>query len=157
MPAKKLKEFLDSQDIKYTSVSHARTNTAQQTAASAHIPGKELAKTVMIKAGDETIMVVLPASDRIDFSLLRETLGTQSVSLASEKDFKELFPDCEPGAMPPFGNLYGVKVLVEQDLSEDEEIAFSAGTHTEVVKMNYRDFVNLVKPEIKKFSARMMA
>lgn len=156
MPVKKLKEFLDSRDIKYTSISHSPANTAQQIAASAHIPGKELAKTVMIKANNEMIMAVLPASDRVDFTLLKEIVKAETLSLASEDEFRKLFPDCEPGAMPPFGNLYGIKVFVEESLAADEEIVFNAGSHAELMKMSYKDFESLVKPNIKRFSAKLL-
>ncbi|MEW5995053.1 MAG: YbaK/EbsC family protein, partial [Candidatus Zixiibacteriota bacterium] len=106
MPVKKLKDFLDSNDVKYVVISHSPAFTAQQIAASAHIPGKELAKTVMIKIDGRMAMAVLPASYRVDFSLLKTATGGASVELANEQEFKNLFPECDVGAMPPFGNLY---------------------------------------------------
>ncbi len=152
MPAKKLKEFLDTNNIKYVTISHSPSYTAQEIAASVHIPGKELAKTVMIKVGGKLTMAVLPASCKVDFRLLIELTGANEVQLADEREFKDKFPGCEIGAMPPFGNLYGMEVLVEESLSEDEEIAFNAGSHSELIRLAYNDFERTVKPRVAKFS-----
>lgn len=152
MPVKRLKEFLDSQNIKYVTISHSRAFTAQETATSAHIPGKELAKAVMVKIDGKMAMAVLPASYKVDFDLLRKATGSGKVEIANEKEFKDLFPECEVGAMPPFGNLYGMDVFVARSLTEDEEIAFNAGSHRELVRMAYRDFEKLVKPKVMEFS-----
>ena len=152
MPVQKLKEFLDSHNIKYVVISHSRAFTAQETAASAHVPAKELAKTVMVKINGKMAMAVLPASSKVDFDLLKKVMGSGKVEIASEKEFKDLFPDCEIGAMPPFGNLYGMEVFVTNSLTEDREIAFNAGSHRELVKLAYKDFERLVKPKIVKFS-----
>jgi len=111
MPVKKLKEFLDSNNIKYTTISHSKAYTAQQIAASAHIPGRELAKTIMIKIDGKMAMAVLPASYKIDFDLFKKIIGVDKVELASEQEFQDLFPECDVGAMPPFGNLYGMEVF----------------------------------------------
>ena len=148
MPVKKLKEFLDANKIKYVSIKHSPAYTAQQIAASAHVRGKDLAKTVMVKLDGKVAMVVLPASYRVDFDLLRQVSGAAKVDLATESEFKGMFPECEPGAMPPFGNLYGMDVYVGKILSEDEEIAFNAGSHTELIKLSYKDFERLVKPKV---------
>ncbi len=153
MPVKKLKEFLDKEGVKYISIGHSTAFTAQQIAASAHIPGKELAKTVIVKINSKIAMAVLPASNKIDFDLLRDTVGADDVELASEQEFKDMFPECEVGAMPPFGNLYGMDVFVAEKLADDMEIAFNAGTHTELIKMSYIDFERLVKPIVIRFSA----
>ncbi|MBL1213528.1 MAG: YbaK/EbsC family protein [Ignavibacteriae bacterium] len=155
MPAKKLKDFLDSNDVKYVSVSHSKAYTAQEIAASAHIPGKELAKTVMIKIDGHLAMAVLPASYKVDFALLQKTLGADRVRLAYEQEFKDRCSDCEVGAMPPFGNLYNLDVYVAQSLTEDEEIAFNAGTHTELIKMKYEDYERIVSPKILMFSTKV--
>lgn len=155
MPAKRLKEFLDANNIKYVTISHSRAFTAQETATSAHVPVKELAKTVMVKINGKMAMAVLPASDKIDFELLKDVAGSKKVELASEKEFKDLFPECEVGAMPPFGNLYGMDVFVAENLAGDEEIAFNAGSHRELVKMAYKDFETLAKPKVTKFSVEM--
>ena len=152
MPVQKLKEFLDSHNVKYVTISHSRAFTAQETAATAHVPVKELAKTVMVKINGKMAMAVLPASSKVDFDLLKKVMGSGKVEIASEKEFKDLFPDCEIGAMPPFGNLYGMEVFVTNSLTEDREIAFNAGSHRELVKLAYKDFERLVKPKIVKFS-----
>ena len=153
MPAKRLKEFLDSKDIKYVSISHSQAFTAQEIAASAHVSGKELAKTVIVKINGKVAMAVLPASHKIDFSLLKGAVGANKVELAGEQEFKDKFPDCEIGAMPPFGNLYGTDVFVEESLTRDEEIAFNAGVHTELIKLAYKDFARLVSPKVVRFSS----
>jgi Ala-tRNA(Pro) deacylase len=154
MPVKKLKDFLDNQNIKYVTITHSPTYTAQEIAASAHIPGKVMAKTVMVKIDGKMAMAVLPASCKVDFDLLKKAAGASTVGLASEQEFKNLFPECEIGAMPPFGNLYGMEVFVADALAEDEEIAFNAGSHTELIRLAYKDFERLVKPRIVKFSSR---
>ena len=154
MPAKKLREFLDSHGVEYVTITHSPAYTAQMIAASAHVPGKELAKTVMVRVDGKMSMAVLPASYRVDFDLLREAAGATEVELAGEEDFRETFPDCELGAMPPFGNLYGMNVFVAERLAEDEVIAFNACSHTELIKMRYSDFERLVKPIVVRFSAQ---
>lgn len=152
MPSKKLKEFLDSNNIKYVSIKHSSAYTAQEIAANAHIPGKELAKTVIIKINGKMAMAVLPASYKVSFDHLKDALGVNEVRLAYEQEFMDKFPDCEVGAMPPFGNIYGMDVYVAETLAEDEEIAFNACNHTELIKMNFSDFEKLVKPKRIKFS-----
>lgn len=152
MPVQKLKEFLDSNNVKYVTISHSPAFTAQEIAATAHIPGKELAKTVMVKIDGKMAMAVLPAYNKIDFDRLNEAAGAETVELASEEEFKGLFPNCDVGAMPPFGNLYDMDVFVESHLAEDEEIAFNAGSHTELVRLSYKDFEQLVEPKVTNFS-----
>jgi Ala-tRNA(Pro) deacylase len=146
MLARQLKEFLDTQRVKYVVISHSAAYTAQEIAASAHVRGKELAKTVIVKLDGHLAMMVLPASQRVDLGRLQEAAGARAAELAHEPDFEAAFPGCELGAMPPFGNLFGLPVYVAARLAEDEEIAFNAGTHTELVRMAYRDFERLVKP-----------
>ena len=153
MPLKKLRDFLDSKNIKYVTIEHSRAYTANEIAATAHIPGKELAKTVMVKIDGKMTMTVLPAYCKINFELLQEAAGASNVELSSEQEFKDMFPGCEIGAMPPFGNLYGMEVLVDKSLCEDEEIAFNAGSHTELIRLSYKDFEKLVKPKVVKFSS----
>ncbi len=151
MPIQKLKNYLDRNKVRYEVVPHLTAYTAQGTAQSAHISGKEIAKTVIVNLdeGDgRRAMVVLPASRNIDFVLLKEMTGAQRVKLATEDEFRDMFPDCEIGAMPPFGNLYAMDVYVEKSLTQDDEIAFNAGNHRELIKMSYRDFERLVKPKV---------
>lgn len=148
MPARLLKEFLDSNQVKYVSIPHTPAYTAQEIAASAHIPGKEMAKTVIVKLDGQMAMAVLPASHQLSLERLRDQLHAQKAELAGETEFSDRFPGCEVGAMPPFGNLYGMPVYVAKRLAEDDEIAFNAGSHTEVVKMRYADFQRLVQPKV---------
>jgi len=152
MPLAKLRGFLDSNQIKYELISHATAYTAQGTAATAHVGGDELAKTVIVKLDDTFAMAVLPASRRVDLATLQTATGAKSLRLASELEFKDLFPDCDTGAMPPFGNLYGMQVFVEETLAGKQEIAFNAGSHTELMRLAYADFCRLVKPMVLKFS-----
>lgn len=149
----RLKKYLDAEKIKYVSINHSRAYTAQEVAESAHIPGNELAKTVMVKLGGKMAMAVVPSSYRVNLDLLSEAAGAKDAVLASEEEFRNLFPDCEIGAMPPFGNLYGMDVYAAQDLAADEEIAFNAGSHTELIRMSYKDFERLVRPTVIQFSA----
>ncbi len=153
MPAKKIKRFLDENNLRYVSIQHSPAFTAQETAASAHIPGKELAKTVMVRIDGVLAMAVLTATRRLDLESLRRAAGAESVALASEAEFKSAFPDCEVGAMPPFGNLYGLLVYADSALADDEQIAFNAGSHAELIQMDYRDFQRLVNPTVASLSA----
>jgi Ala-tRNA(Pro) deacylase len=157
MPARKLKEYLDSQNVTYESIPHSTVYTAQGIAALTHIPGRELAKSVMVKIDDALAMAVLPASSHADLSLLKEGTGAETIGLAHESEFKDRFPDCEIGAMPPFGNLYGIPVFVDEGLTKDEEIAFNAGSHNELIRVSYADFERLVKPTVLKFSIGRVA
>jgi Ala-tRNA(Pro) deacylase len=150
MPVQKLKEFLDSHGTKYITIRHSRAYSALETAQSAHIAGKELAKTVVLKVDGKMAMAVVPGSEHVDLGSLKRACGAAKVELATEGEFKRLFPDCEVGAMPPFGNLYGMEVFVGSRLAEDQEIAFNAGSHTELIKLAYKDFERLVNPKVVK-------
>ena len=147
MPSQRLKEFLDENDVKYISIMHSMAFTSVDIAKSAHIPSRELAKTVIINVDNELAMAVVPANYKVDLEILRQTLNTSNITLALETDFTPHFNDCEVGAMPPFGCLYDMNVYVAESLSEDESIAFNAGSHLEVIKMNYKDYENLAKPQ----------
>lgn len=146
MPVKKLKEYLDQNKIKYVTIKHSLAYTAQEIAATAHIKGKELAKTVLVKMDGRMAMAVCPASYKIDLSQIKKATGTENIRLANEQEFKDKFPECDVGAMPPFGNLYNMNVYVSESLGDDEEIAFNAGTHTELIKLSFKDFEKLVQP-----------
>jgi Ala-tRNA(Pro) deacylase len=152
MILQRLKVFLDSHTVKYVVISHSPAYTALEIAALARIPGKEIAKTVIVNADNKKMMVVLPASHMVDFTSLRTLVHAEHLELTSEQQFKDLFPECEVGAMPPFGNLFNLDVIVADSLAEDEMIAFNAGTHKELVRMTYRDFVQLVQPTVGKLS-----
>jgi Ala-tRNA(Pro) deacylase len=148
MIAKKIRSFLDEKGVKYVAISHSPAYTAQEIAAMVHVPGKEMAKTVIVSMDDRLAMVVLPASTRVSFDELRKVVGTKNVRLAHEDEFAKYFADCEVGAMPPFGNLYGFDVYVDPALTEDDEIFFNAGSHTELIRMAYADFERLVEPRV---------
>ncbi len=148
MPSEKLKNFLDENDIKYLLIQHSLAFTAVDIAKSVHMHSRDMAKTVIVKVAGEFAMVVVPANYKVDLNGLQEALKTDDITLATEVEFFKLFPDCEVGAMPPFGNLYDMDVYVAESLTEDEYIAFNAGTHSEVIQMDYRDYEMLVKPKM---------
>lgn len=146
--AKRIKEYLDGHGVEYEVVEHEPAYTSQQTAAAAHISGNDLAKVVMAKVGEDYVMCVVPASRKVDLDALRGALQTsEPVDLAREREFQHLFPDCELGAEPPFGNLYDIPVLVDESLTEEERIGFNAGNHHELIKMRYKDYESLVLPK----------
>lgn len=157
MPAAKLKEFLNKEHVKFVSITHSVAYTAQEIAWITHTPGKELAKTVMVKIDDALAMAVLPASYHVDLSRLKAISGAGAIAVATEREFRSLFPDCETGAMPPFGNLYNMAVYVDESLAADKEIAFNAGTHRELIRIAYEDFNRLVQPMVCQFAAGSMA
>ncbi|HEX5831712.1 MAG TPA: YbaK/EbsC family protein [Gemmatimonadaceae bacterium] len=147
MPTAKLTELLDREGIRYATILHSPAYTAQEVAASAHVPGKAMAKTVVAKLDGKPALVVLPAREKVNLEQLRASTGAREAELATEQEFATLFPECELGAMPPFGNLYGLDTYVTTSLAVDDEIAFNAGSHTELVRMPYRDFERIVHPK----------
>jgi Ala-tRNA(Pro) deacylase len=153
MPLSRLKEFLDSHRIKYIVISHSVAYTANGIAALTHIPGKELAKTVIVKIDNLLAMAVVSASQHVDLAQLKAVTGASNGELATENDFRDKFPDCETGAMPPFGNLYGIDVYADESLARDKEIAFNAGSHRELVRVAWDDFNRLVQPKLLKLAA----
>lgn len=146
MPLSKLRKFLDSNRIRYLVISHSPAYTAQGIAALTHVSGRKLAKTVIVKIDGVLAMAVLPASLHVDLDRLRSLTGAETVEIATEREFKDAFPDCDTGAMPPFGNLYDMAVYADASLAENEEVTFSAGTHRELVRMNWHELVRLVNP-----------
>ncbi len=152
MPNQKLKDFLDQHRISYSSIPHPLAYTAERVAAASGISGYNFAKTVMVKIDGELAMVVLPAQDRIDFDQIRRLTKASEIEMASEEDFKDAFPDCEIGAMPPFGNLYDIPVFVSDKLSKSDRIAFNAGTHTEALLMSYQAYEGLISPQAIKYN-----
>lgn len=144
----KLKEFLDQAKVSYEVYNHPRAYTAQEIAAAQHIPGREMLKVVMLKVDDSLMMAVLPASKLVDLKKVRDGLKAKEVSLATESEFAALFPGCEIGAMPPFGNLFGLSVCADPVLEKDETIFFNAGNHLQTVALKYRDFKELARPRI---------
>jgi Ala-tRNA(Pro) deacylase len=150
--APEVAEFLKQAKVKYEVIKHPTAYTAAEEAAVTHVSGYEWAKTVVFfTAQDEAIMAVLPASYHANTNLLAKLAGTGKLRLAVEAEFAKLYPSCEPGAMPPFGNLYGQRVFVEQRLKEDEQIVFNAGNHQEAIRLKYADFERLVKPVVGQF------
>jgi Ala-tRNA(Pro) deacylase len=152
MPANRLKRFLDEQGVHYSSLVHPMAYTMQHTAEATHIPGSMMAKTVMVKLDGRMAMVIVPASSRVSLTALAKAVGVSEAVLASEAEFDALFPDVEGGAMPPFGNLYGVPVYVSEAFTHNPWIAFNAGTHTEVLEIAYADFDRLVQPAVLRCS-----
>ena len=148
----RLKQYLDRENVPYQHDVHRTAYTAQEVAAEEHVPGKLVAKTVVVKADAQFAMAVLPASLRLDTAALKTALGAKEVRLATEFEFTGLFPDCDVGAMPPFGNLYGLSVYVDESLTEDPEIVFNAGTHQDTIRMTYSDFARLVRPQVFAFA-----
>jgi Ala-tRNA(Pro) deacylase len=153
MALEKLMEFLDSNNIRYVVISHSPAYTAQGVAGLAHIPGRELAKTVMVRLDGKLVMAVLPANYHVDLGLLKKAANAHAVALAAEEDFTAKFPQCETGAMPPFGNLYDIPVFADESLEKDKEIAFNAGTHRELIRMAWDDFKRLVHPRVVQIAA----
>jgi Ala-tRNA(Pro) deacylase len=148
-----LMEYLDAHNVAYVVISHSPGYTAQGIAGLAHIPRRELAKTVIVRLDGKLVMAVLPAKYHVDLELLRKTANAKSVALAAEEEFKDRFPECETGAMPPFGNLFGVDVFADDSLEKDKEIAFNAGTHRELIRMTWEEFKKLAKPRMMRFAA----
>ena len=148
MAATNLKQFLNEQRVPFRVIPHPLAFTATSVAGAAHIPGREMAKTVVVELDGHLALAVLPANRKVDLERLRQGTGALTVKLAAEREFIPDFPGCEPGAMPPFGHLFGLPTYVEPHLAADEEIAFNAGTHTEVVCMAYEDFARLAHPRL---------
>jgi Ala-tRNA(Pro) deacylase len=148
----RLKSYLDKKGVDYQVLYHQRVYTAQEVAAAQHISGRELAKVIMVRVDGELVMMVLPASSMVDMDRVKSLLPGKGVKLAQEEEFQGLFPDCEIGAMPPFGNLYDLEVYVDAALAEQPHIVFQAGSHVETIRMAYKDFANLVQPKVSDFA-----
>ena len=152
MPVRRLKEFLDENAVKYVSIAHSIAYTAPEIAETAHVPGHEMAKVVVVDLDDRLAMVVVRGTDKVDLELLRGTTGAGRAALAAEQSFEARFPGVEPGAMPPFGNLYEMPVYVDQALADEPRIAFNAGNHHELVRLAYADFARLVEPVVGRYA-----
>jgi len=151
---KQLIDCLNQNNVQYEILHHAEAVTAQRIAQAEHVKGRHQAKVVMVKSGDQHLMVVLPADHQIDLEKVEKTTG-KPVSLGKEDDFKSLFPDSAIGAMPPFGNLYGLPTFVDQHLAEQDYLVFEAGTHTDAIKMSYRDYEKIVKPKVEDLAIKL--
>jgi Ala-tRNA(Pro) deacylase len=153
MVAKSLKKFLKEKKVKFETKKHKQVFTAQEIAGASHTPGAEFAKVIVAKAKEGPFIAVLPASYRIDLKKLKSAVGSAGpVKIATEKDFKDIFPDCEVGAMPPFGSLYKLPVVADKSLTMDEMITFNAGNHKETMRMRFKDFHALEHPRISSFA-----
>jgi Ala-tRNA(Pro) deacylase len=150
-----IERFLTTHHVSYTPLPHVRAITAQEEAAVTHTPGRAWAKTVVCVADNAPIQAVVPADRVVDPVRLRELVGAKTLRIAEEDEFASLYPDCDPGAMPPFGVLYGQPVFVDQTLCEDPEIVFNAGTHTDAIRMRYTDYDRLVHPVVGAFARRV--
>jgi len=150
----KLKTYLDDNNIDYMITNHSPAYTARETAASTQVPRREFAKVIMAKLDGRNVMVVLPASRHVDLKKLAATAAAKHAELTDELEFKKLFPDCEAGAMPPFGNLYDLPVYADAMLAEDDDISFNAGTHTQIIRMAYKDYERLVQPVVADFATK---
>ena len=148
----RLERYLRENQVPFDVQHHPRAVPAQEVAASEHVPGRMLAKTVMVLADGQLVMLALPAPYQVDLEKVIALLGAEELRLAEEEEFGDTFPDCEVGAMPPFGNLYGVPVYVEEALAEDEQIVFRAGTHTDTMSVRYEDFERLVEPTVAEYA-----
>lgn len=152
MPATRLKEFLDNEGVKYLQINHSPAYTAQEVARSLDVKGHMVAKTVIVFIEGKMAMAVMSANRSINFDHFRKEIGAKEIILAAEKEFRDVFPDCELGAMPPFGNLYGIEVYVDRHLMEEDDIFFNACTHSELIRMSYQDFERLAKPKVVKLT-----
>ena len=152
-PRTLLKNYLDLKRIPYHHLSHPPAFTAGQLAATQHVPGETVAKTVVVRAERQFMLAVLPANERIDFPALGAAVGTCNLRLATEYEFEDLFPDSDVGAMSPFGNLYELPVYAEKSLAEHREIVFHAGTHQDAIQMKYEDFAEVVHPKVCAFAS----
>jgi len=150
----RLENYLRENQVPFEEQHHPRAVTSQEVAASEHVPGRMLAKTVMVLADGEMVMLALPVPYQVDLEKATAALGVDEVPLAEEEEFEDTFSDCEVGAMPPFGNLYGVPIYVEKTLAEDETIVFRSGTHTETMSVSYSDFERLMEPTVAQFALR---
>lgn len=151
MPAQQLKQFLNQHEINYLIIQHPPAFTAQGIAEAAHVSGRYFAKTVMVGLDGCLVLVAIPAMRRLDLSTLARAVGATRAVLASESQFQDRFPGCELGAMPPFGNLFGMETYVSRDLSQAQEIAFNAGSQSEVMLLAWQDYAHLVKPKVLEF------
>jgi Ala-tRNA(Pro) deacylase len=153
--AKRVKDFLEENRVPYVHCTHRLAYTAQEVAAAQHVPGREMAKTIIVKTDSQFAMIVIPAVMKLNMKSLRDELPFSHVELATEKEFSSLFPDSELGAMAPFGNLYGLVVYVDKTLIDDQEVVFNAGTHVDTIRMKYADFARLVQPRVLNAAIRL--
>jgi Ala-tRNA(Pro) deacylase len=149
MISTKLQEYLDNAAIRYERHAHPTAYTSQEIAAAIHVPGREMVKSVIVKADEDALaMAVISSNDTADLSVLREEMGCSSLRLATENEFRDAFPTCKVGAMPPLGNIFNLPTYCETTLAQNREIEFNAGTHEETIRMTFEDFKRLVNPKM---------
>jgi Ala-tRNA(Pro) deacylase len=151
---KQLIDCLNQNKVRYEILRHPEALTAQRSAQAEHVKGRHHAKVVMIKSGEQHLMMVLPADHQIDLEKVEKAIG-KAASLDKEREFESLFPDCAIGAMPPFGNLYGLPTYVDRNLAQEDYIVFEAGTHTDAIKMSYRDYEKIAKPKVEDLAIKL--
>jgi Ala-tRNA(Pro) deacylase len=151
---KQVTDCLNEHKVRYEILHHPEAVTAQRIAQAEHIKGRYHAKVVILKSGEQHLMTVLPADHQIDLEKVGKVIG-KTASLGKEQEFKSLFPDCAIGAMPPFGNLYGLPTYVDSHLAQQDYIVFEAGTHTDAIKMSYRDYEKIVKPQVEDLAIKL--
>ena len=151
----RLEQYLRDNGVSFEVMAHQQAFTMPEVAAALHVPGRQVAKVVVVKADGKTVMLVVPASHRLNFPQVRALLGAGKVSLAREDEFADLFPDCATGAMPPFGHLYDVPVYVDEALAEERDIVFRVGTHRHTMKVAYADFARLAQPTVGQFAQHL--
>ena len=147
-----LLRYLNSNKVDFQVLEHDPAFSAHEVALATHVPASEMAKAIVVRVDDHLWMAVLRSDQRINQQMIRRTFGAKNVHLVHEEDLEQLFPDCQLGAMPPFGHLYGLPVMVEEGLAEDDEIVFNACTHTKSIRMKYKDFRRLAKPVVAGFA-----
>jgi Ala-tRNA(Pro) deacylase len=150
----RLDEFLTDRKVAFTRLPHRTAYTANRVAQTLHVPGKDMAKSVLVRTGHGHVLAVLPATHQVDLDRLRRDLKEDQADLATEAEMEELFPDCERGAIPPFGSLYQVPTLVDESLTQDEEIVFEGQTHDEAIRMRFRDYESVEHPRLGHFATR---
>lgn len=151
MATRRIREFLDGNKVRYDLISHSPAYTAQEVAASAHVPGKDMAKVVVVNVDGQTALAVVPATREVDLERLCAAAGAD-VEIAMERDFVHRFEGCQVGAFPPFGILFGMETYADSALAGEEYIAFNAGTHTELIAMKFADWWRLAHPKLASIS-----
>jgi len=148
----RIRDYLDSQGVSYETLHHSQAFTAQEVAHSLHVSGKKCVKAVVAEGDNKTVILVMPASHRLNFQELKSALKANRLEMLVESELVGLFPDCDLGAVPPFGNLYGIDVWVDRAVASTEKILFCAGTHEDCIRMRYADFARLTRPFVGHFS-----
>lgn len=151
----RIKKMLENENISYQVLEHELAFTALEVAQAQHVPGRRMVKSVIVIADGKPVMCVLPATHRVDFDKFKGVLGAKDVHLADEAKVAALFPGYEVGAMPPFGQVAGMRVYVDKMLEENDAIVFNAGTHTDVIRIKFKDFVRFVQPEFADFGTHL--